>query len=132
MDKLESMFDMQKESQEYRGFAFPMEGMTAAEYIKVQTLHCIDELCEMLHDIKGYKEWKVYDFNDTIDNFVKKSCAKGELVDALHFLLNIALALGITADELHAAYKAKNKINYQRLEDKEHYKKDTEVPDEDR
>lgn len=132
MDKLESMLDMQKESQEYRGFAFPMEGITAAEYIKTQTLHCIDELCEMLHEVKGYKEWKVYDFNDTIDNYVKKTFAKGELIDAVHFLLNIALALGMTADELYASYTAKNKINYERLEDSERYKKDTEVQNENR
>lgn len=132
MDKLESMFDMQKESQEHRGFAFPMVGITAADYIKTHTLHCIDELCEMLHEVKGYKEWKVYDFNDSVDNYVKKTLAKGELVDAVHFLLNIALALGMTADELYEAYTAKSKINYQRLEDTEHYKKDTEVQNENR
>ena len=61
-DMLNEIFNVQKASQEERGYTFPMEGEDAAKYIKTQSLHCIDELCEMLHEVKGYKEWKVYDY----------------------------------------------------------------------
>lgn len=126
-DILTSMLDMQRKSQEFRGFAFPMEGHTAAEYIKTHTLHCIDELCEMLHEVKGYKEWKVYDFSNEADNEMKKLLAKEELVDAVHFLMNIMLALGMSAKELYAMYATKSAVNYARLADTTNYKKDTEA-----
>ena len=42
-DMLEDIMTKQKLAQEFRGFKFPMEGPDAAQYIKTQTLHCIDE-----------------------------------------------------------------------------------------
>lgn len=126
-DMLEDMMERQKASQEYRGFAFPMDGVTAAEYIKTQTLHCIDELCEMLHEVKGYKEWKRYDFSDEADNCAKRLAARGELVDAFHFFMNVALALNISPADLYRAYMTKSRVNYARLANKDEYKKDTEV-----
>ena len=74
---LEDIMTAQKLAQEYRGFEFPMNGPDAAQYIKTQTLHCIDELCEMLHEIKGYKEWKKYEKtcrnNEKMDFIITKS-----------------------------------------------------------
>ena len=126
MDMLEELFERQKKAQEARGYEFPMEGQNAADYIKSHTLHCVDELMEMLHEVKGYKEWKVYDFNDENDNKCQRVKCKEELVDAVHFLINVALALNITAADLYLAYKNKEAINYKRLEDKTHYKKDVQ------
>lgn len=40
--------------------------------------------------------------------------AKVEVVDILHFLVNIALYLGMDASQLHAAFTAKNKVNHSR------------------
>lgn len=125
-DMLEDIMTTQKLAQEFRGFKFPMEGPDAAQYIKTQTLHCIDELCEMLHEIKGYKEWKKYDFSDAEDNRSKRILAKEELVDAFHFFLNIAIALNISPADLYRAYMAKSHINYSRLTNTAEYKKDTE------
>ena len=125
-DMLEEILNTQKAAQEYRGFAFPMEGMPAAEYIKTHTLHCIDELCEMLHEIKGYKEWKRYDFSDAASNAECSKHAKEELIDAIHFMLNIAIALGMSAKDIHGAFMEKSRINYMRLENAA-YKKDTEA-----
>jgi dimeric dUTPase (all-alpha-NTP-PPase superfamily) len=125
-DMLADLFARQKAAQEARGYQFPMEGQNAADYIKSHTLHCVDELMEMLHEVKGYKEWKVYDFDDTIDNKVQRTKAKKELVDAVHFLINVALALNISAADLYLAYKNKEQINYNRLKDTRNYKKDTE------
>ena len=125
-DMLADLFARQKAAQEARGYQFPMEGQNAADYIKSHTLHCVDELMEMLHEVKGYKEWKVYDFEDAVDNKMQRTKAKEELVDAVHFLINVALALNISAADLYLAYKNKEQINYNRLKDTTNYKKDTE------
>lgn len=123
---LQDAFEMQKNSQIHRGFSFPMEGEARAAYIKTQTLHCIDELCEMLHEVKGYKEWKRYDYTDEATNVTADAKATEELVDAFHFFMNIALALGISAEDLLAGYAAKQQINEERLMNTAEYKKDTE------
>ena len=125
-DMLADLFARQKAAQEARGYQFPMEGQNAADYIKSHTLHCVDELMEMLHEVKGYKEWKVYDFENAVDNKMQRTKAKEELVDAVHFLINVALALNISAADLYLAYKNKEQINYNRLKDTTNYKKDTE------
>lgn len=125
-DMLADLFARQTAAQEARGYQFPMEGQNAADYIKSHTLHCVDELMEMLHEVKGYKEWKVYDFDDAVDNKVQRIKAKEELVDAVHFLINVALALNISAADLYLAYRRKEQINYNRLKDTTNYKKDTE------
>ncbi len=123
---LQDAFEMQLNSQVERGFNFPMTGEARAAYIKTQTLHCIDELCEMLHEVKGYKEWKRYDYADEDTNTIADMKATEELVDAFHFFMNIALALGITADDLLSGYATKQQINEERLLNTAEYKKDTE------
>lgn len=123
---LQDAFEMQLNSQVERGFNFPMTGEARATYIKTQTLHCIDELCEMLHEVKGYKEWKRYDYADEDTNTIADMKATEELVDAFHFFMNIALALGITADNLLSGYATKQQINEERLLNTAEYKKDTE------
>ena len=123
---LQDAFEMQLNSQIERGFNFPMTGEARAVYIKTQTLHCIDELCEMLHEVKGYKEWKRYDYADKDTNTIADMKATEELVDAFHFFMNIALALGITADALLSGYATKQQINEERLLNTAEYKKDTE------
>lgn len=123
---LQDAFEMQLNSQVERGFNFPMTGEARAAYIKTQTLHCIDELCEMLHEVKGYKEWKRYDYADEDTNTIADIKATEELVDAFHFFMNIALALGITADDLLSGYATKQQINEERLLNTAEYKKDTE------
>lgn len=123
---LQDAFEMQLNSQVERGFNFPMTGEARAAYIKTQTLHCIDELCEMLHEVKGYKEWKRYDYTDEVTNAIADVKATEELVDAFHFFMNIALALGMTADDLLSGYAAKQQINEERLLNTAEYKKDTE------
>ena len=126
IDNLEEILKVQKASQEYRGFTFPMQGANKAAYIKTQTLHCIDELCEMLHEVKGYKEWKRYDYYDEFSNKVADTKATEEFIDALHFFVNIALAFGLSADDIFNKYMTKQMVNQARLEDTKEYKKDTE------
>lgn len=41
-----------------------------------------------------------------------------EIVDVLHFVANMLVAIGVTDDELEASYKAKQAINRQRQIDR--------------
>lgn len=65
-----------------------------------------------------FKEWKTYTI-EQLTGFSSKEEeieAKFEVVDAFHFFLNIALLMGITADELSKMYYLKNKENFDRQE----------------
>lgn len=124
IDKLSMMITVQALAQDARGFDFesmPMEDKST--YIKRQTLHCIDELCEMLHEIPFYKEWKKYD-DEGIPSMLSK--AKEELIDAIHFIINIALGLGMSVDDIYSQFMHKNNENMRRLADTINYKLDCE------
>lgn len=81
----------------------------AISFYSVNHVALIDELHEALAEV-GWKPWA------SSDHF-NKDAVKGELVDALHFLVNLCLVSGITADDLIAGYKAKSAINEKRQQD---------------
>ena len=122
MDKLDKIIDTQRELQEKMGYDFDKMSMEdRAAYIKTYTQHCDHELHEMLQEMPYFKEWKKYPGN-TGELRAMFNDAGQEFVDALHFFINVALALGFTADTLYAFYMYKNDINHQRQADKENYK----------
>lgn len=41
-----------------------------------------------------------------------------EIVDVLHFIANMLVTIGVTDDELEAAYQAKQEVNRQRQRDR--------------
>lgn len=102
MDRLTTIFEIQKELQEKLGVTFNQD------YINTMTLACEQELHEALRETP-WKPWKKQqEFNR--ENYKK------ELVDALHFFVNLCLAGGITADEIFEEYLNKNKENHVRKE----------------
>lgn len=122
-DKLKELLQAQK-SLEEEVMHFNFETMTEqqrGEYIRNHTLFCEDELHEMLHEIPFFKEWKRYS-SDPAQNEEKWKLAREEFVDALHFFLSIAVALGFNADTLLEAYHYKNWINHQRQLNQTEYK----------
>lgn len=124
INKLSMMITVQALAQDARGFDFESMSMEdKSAYIKRQTLHCIDELCEMLHEIPFYKEWKKYD-DEGIPSMLSK--AKEELIDAIHFIINIALGLGMSVDDIYSQFMHKNNENMRRLADTINYKLDCE------
>ena len=67
----------------------------------------------MLRELEGFKAWKTYDW--TIEEKQKHLAnAKEEFVDVLHFIWNIALALGMDSDEIIRIYADKNTVNHTR------------------
>ena len=76
------------------------------QWIQRQTLAVISELAELIDEV-NFKWWKK-------EKPVDSARVKEELVDILHFYVSMCLSAGMTAEELHAMYVAKNKENFDR------------------
>ena len=64
------------------------------------------ELAE-LTDSVPWKWWAKYQEYD-------KQNARVEVVDLFHFLISLALTLGMSADDVYALYTKKNELNFKR------------------
>lgn len=129
MDKLDKIFTRQLKLQKALGYSF--DTMTLEEraaYIREYTLHMEHEMHEMLQELPFFKSWKRYETDDMSMAFAYDK-AREEFVDALHFFLNVAMALGFTSDELAEGFINKNNTNKQRQLQPE-YKKCVEAADE--
>lgn len=115
MDKLTHMMQLQRTFQERLGTDF--DNMTTQErvaFIKEHSIHLNQEINEMLYELPYFKPWKDYSSVTEADETYALVKAKVELIDAWHFFMNIALALGMDADEFHHIYAAKNAENHRR------------------
>lgn len=86
--------------------------------LKCQTwIHALQhELCE-LEDEFPWKPWKNQpDAEDT------RAARLEEMADILHFFVQLALDQGFDADEVYAAYKAKNRKNRERQQSDPQYR----------
>lgn len=86
-----------------------MDEAEKALFIKDMTLALMDELHELLAEV-GWKPW-------ASSRHVNVDSARGELIDALHFFLNLALALDMDGFMLMEMYHAKHQKNQQRQEE---------------
>lgn len=110
---LAMMYKMQSKLQHRLGFGDFETAQEHTQYIKHHAQYLDQELHEMMRELQFFKEWKQYNWDD--DEVQKHwAAAKEELVDAFHFMINISLALGLTADELAKIYVAKNITNHER------------------
>lgn len=77
-----------------------------AGYIRDMTLAAIVELTEALNE-HGWKPW-------SSRRGVDKEKFAGELADVMCFIMNLAIASSVTAEELYDATAAKQKVNLER------------------
>jgi len=106
-DKLEDIFRLQHQLNERIGVH--TENMEREEKIKwiLNYTRAIQQETAELVDSMPWKWWAKYqDFDE--------QNARVEVVDLFHFLVSAAQVLGMTAEDIHQAYLAKNKINHQR------------------
>jgi dimeric dUTPase (all-alpha-NTP-PPase superfamily) len=109
-DKLQHMYDLQKELQD-RLLATKYEDYNSLAITNTMFLAMFAELGELLNET-SWKPWKEhYD--------IDKYKIKEELSDVFHFFLAIMIQLNITPDELYKEYVKKNEVNHQRQS--EHY-----------
>lgn len=108
---LEVIFARQAELQA-RSFGVDLASLSdedRSRFIRDMTLACTDELHEALAEV-GWKPW-------ASSRHVNRDAFVGELIDALHFLVNLFLAVGASADEVTERYMAKADVNRKRQED---------------
>ena len=79
------------------------------DYTRTMVLALEDELHEFLGET-GWKPWAT-------SNHINVDAAKGELVDAFHFFMNLMLLVDMSAAELELLYFAKHKKNRKRQQE---------------
>lgn len=107
MDKLESIFDLQKQLNSRIGVETNgLNDQEKAEWLLNYTRAMQQELAE-LTDSVPWKWWARYQEFD-------QQNARVEVIDLFHFLISLAQVLGMTADDIYEAYLRKNTINHER------------------
>lgn len=111
MDKFEELFKLQRELQ----VLMPPLGRDPAEIedpeerieFIMNTVYALeDELHELTSEI-GWKPWAT-------SKHINRDAALSEAVDAMHFLVNLFLALRASADEVMTVYRQKRQKNIDR------------------
>lgn len=109
-DSLVKIFQLQGALQERLGYDFnAMDDTRLMEYIRVNILALTDELHEALNETH-WKPWA----KSAAPGFKDRDKFAGELIDAVHFLVNLCLGARMTPDELIALFEGKNKVNHAR------------------
>jgi dUTPase len=75
-----------------------------ADYVVMNHTSAVCELTEFMDEV-GWKDWI------SPRGWVNRTQAVGELVDAVHFIANLACALGVTDEEWERRYRAKQDKN---------------------
>lgn len=104
-DHLVKLFKLQEELQRKMGYDFPwMSTREKVDYVRWNVLAATDEL----HEALAETSWKPWATGEVRLNRAKLA---GELVDALHFVINMCLAAGYDAHQIFEAYAAKHQVN---------------------
>lgn len=108
-DMFRQVFDSQEHFQKLLGHdVSTMSTQELANYVKDQVLALLDEGHEALAEV-SWKPWAK-------DQFVNHKELGGELADILCFLVNLALAAGLTADDFYRLHQEKALRNIKRQE----------------
>ena len=118
VDKFERMLDLQA------GFQRRVDPRCAsgdlkerAAFIRDHFVYLDQELQEMLYEVPYFKHWKDYSKMTNEELIEAYDKAKEELVDAMHFFMNLMLGLGMSVDEMYEGYLLKNKENIRRQDE---------------
>lgn len=115
MDKLEQIMKKQAELQKRLGTDFSnMTLEERASFMRNHRGYLADEVAEALYEMPHYKSWKDYSNMDEEATNVAWQKVRMELIDSLHFFINLMLCAGMTADEVYEMYMAKNSENHRR------------------
>lgn len=107
-DKLEQLFDLQLKFMRRIGMNPDTMNMTKREELTKEQIIAVQAECIELLNETNWKPWKKKQKKVDVHEL------KFEIADLTHFLLNIAIIWGMTADDFAAYYHAKNKENHKR------------------
>ena len=106
-DKLEAIFALQDDLNRRIGVNLAsLDEAGKAEWVLNYTRAMQQEMAELVDSVP-WKWWAKYQEFD-------EQNARVEVIDLFHFLISLAQTLGMTADDVYAAYLAKNKVNHAR------------------
>src|SRR5690625_73115 len=109
MDKLERIFDLQKALNDRIGVnTSDLSEAEQTKWVLNYSRAMQQELAELVDSVP-WKWWAKYQEFD-------RQNARVEVVDLFHFLVSLAQALGMTADDVFEAYEKKNQVNHWRQE----------------
>lgn len=115
MNKLQEVLNTQTQLQNRLGNNIKeMTEQQLTAYVKNNVFFVTEELHEMTRELPYVKEWKDYSKLTDEDIARRKELAQEEFIDVFTFLMNIALSLELTADEIYDLYFQKNKVNHSR------------------
>lgn len=116
MDRLEEMFRLQGELNTRIGVdTSSMSEEEKTKWVLNYTRALQQETAELIDSVP-WKWWAKYQEFD-------EQNARVEVVDLFHFLISLAQVLGMSAEDVFAAYSSKNKVNHDR-QDSGYEKKD--------
>lgn len=103
--------DLLREKRGFPKFPVDLSSKGGQKLLKEITHECQHELFEANQHLKNSKSHRVTDVSD-----FDRAAYLEELVDSLHYYLEIAIASGVTPDELFEAYMEKGNTNFKRIE----------------
>ena len=113
MDKLEEIFNMQGELDQYikdKRALTGAQGFTAEEWIQKKCLALLQETSELLNEV-NFKWWKN-------PKPVNTEALHEELIDILHFWVSMCVDAELSADKVYEIYRKKNHENHDRQDGK--------------
>lgn len=116
-DRFQKMWQQQyefmlllKERRSFPNFPVDLSTKEGQKFLKSVTYECMGELFEANQELKNSKSHRATDVKE-----LNRDAYVEELVDVLHYLLEIVIASGISIDEFYDAYMDKGKINTLRI-----------------
>lgn len=118
MNKLETIMNKQRELQLRLGTDFSkLDARERAQFMKDHFVYLDQELQEALYEMPFFKAWKNYSNVTREEHEAAWKKVQMELVDSLHFFVNLLLCAGMTADDVYNMYMAKNAENHRRQDE---------------
>lgn len=114
--RLDRMFELQKQLQERLGTHDKLSEMGSSglqQFTNQMVLAIVEEAVEMMRETP-YKNPLFVPFGWKKTQGYNREKLLEESVDLWHFLMNVLIAHGFTAEDFYRAYCAKNGINHER------------------
>lgn len=114
MDRLSKMFELQDALQERLGtWKKIKEEGTKQQFINQMLLAVVEETVEIMRETP-YKNPSAVPYGWKKGQIGDREKYLSECVDLFHFLMNLVLAEGFTAEDFYEAYCMKNNLNHVR------------------
>lgn len=115
MDRLEAIIEKQRELQSRVDNRYMSDDPAVrAAFMRDHRGYLADEVAEALYEMPNYKLWKDYSDMSPEKRGVQWQKVRMELIDSLHFFVNLLIGADMTAEEIYQMYMAKNNENHRR------------------